>query len=83
MKFVSSDLLHFLPGRLGLSKAFLVSTLGRKSPSMLSTVRSLGSLASILFAIFRPNSASAICTADLEDDAYNILSLILEPDGHV
>lgn len=80
---ITSGLVHFLPGLLGLSKAFLTSTLGCKSSSMLSRVTSSGEEASIFFSIVKPASASASCCADLEDAAYNIRSLILEPEGQV
>jgi hypothetical protein len=74
---------HFLPGRLGLSKAFFVSTFGCKSLNTLSSVISSGSLASILFVIVKPASFSAIPTADREEEAYIMRSLILEAVGQV
>lgn len=44
---------------------------------------SSGELASSLFSIFSPASVSATVTAERDDAAYSMRSLIFEPEGHV
>jgi hypothetical protein len=75
--------LYFLPGLFGLSNAFFTSTFGCRSSLILCSLISSGLLASIFFSMLSPASASAICTAEREDEAYSMRSLILEPEGQV
>ena len=82
-RYHSQSFYHFLPGLFGRSKAFLTSTLGLNSSSILLSLMSSGSDSSSFFSAVSPASVSATLTAQLRELAYTILSLILLAVGQV
>lgn len=75
--------LQRFPGLFGLSKAFLISTFGLNSSSMLRSSISPGSDASSFFSMLSPASFSTTPRRPLRELAYSILSLTLLPLGQV